>query len=107
MPAPLRSATLEDVKAAYRKRALETLPDHGGDAEEFKDGTVGWFAGILTNVSKVVTKNGKQPWDTHSDNDNGHRRLCADSDRTAHSLVDRSQPAPRDAATRNQTRRCA
>lgn len=31
-----RNATLADVKAAYRKRALETHPDHGGDAEEFK-----------------------------------------------------------------------
>jgi hypothetical protein len=34
-----------------------------------------------------VTKNGKQPWDTHSDNDNGHRRLCADSDRATAALI--------------------
>lgn len=37
-----RSATLEDVKAAYRKRALETHPDHGGDAEEFKRVVRAW-----------------------------------------------------------------
>lgn len=34
-----------------------------------------------------ITKNGKQPWDTHSDNDDGHRRLCADSDRATAALL--------------------
>ena len=34
-----------------------------------------------------VTKSGKQPWDTHSDNDNGHRRLCADSDLATAALL--------------------
>ena len=35
---------------------------------------------------------GKQPWDTHSDNDNKHRTLCADSDRgTAALLTDLKQ----------------
>jgi len=29
-------ATLEEVKAAYRKKAIETHPDHGGDAERFR-----------------------------------------------------------------------
>jgi hypothetical protein len=39
-----------------------------------------------------VTKNNKQPWDTHSDNDRQHRRLCADSDRaTAALLMDLKQ----------------
>ena len=39
-----------------------------------------------------VTKNNKQPWDTHSDNDGQHRRLCADSDRaTAALLLDLKQ----------------
>jgi hypothetical protein len=34
-------------------------------------------------------RNNNQPWDTHQDNDNQHRRLCADSDRaTAALLVD-------------------
>jgi hypothetical protein len=31
-----RSATAEELKAAYHKRALETHPDHGGDAEQFR-----------------------------------------------------------------------
>jgi len=36
-----------------------------------------------------VTQKGKQPWDTHQDNDDRHRELCADSDRaTAALLVD-------------------
>ncbi len=36
-----------------------------------------------------VTSKSKQPWDTHQDNNGGHRRLCADSDRaTAALLVD-------------------
>ena len=28
-------ATLDDVKAAFRKKALEHHPDHGGDPEDF------------------------------------------------------------------------
>lgn len=39
-----------------------------------------------------VTKTGKQPWDTHNNNNDSHRRLCADSDRaTAALLVDLKQ----------------
>ena len=29
-------ASAEELKAAYRKRALETHPDHGGDPEQFR-----------------------------------------------------------------------
>jgi hypothetical protein len=28
-----------------------------------------------------------QPWDTHSDHDNGHRKLCADSDKATAALI--------------------
>ncbi len=34
-----------------------------------------------------VTKKGKQPWDTHSNNDRQHIRLCADSDRATAALL--------------------
>ncbi|MEX0819248.1 MAG: DUF1501 domain-containing protein, partial [Pirellulaceae bacterium] len=34
-----------------------------------------------------VTKNGKQPWDTHSENNKKHRELCADSDRATAALL--------------------
>jgi len=34
-----------------------------------------------------VTNNNKQPWDTHTDNDNQHRKLCADSDRASAALL--------------------
>ena len=34
-----------------------------------------------------ITKTGKQPWDTHKDNDSQHRRLCADSDRSTAALL--------------------
>jgi hypothetical protein len=34
-----------------------------------------------------ITKGNKQPWDTHSDNDNQHRKLCADSDRATAALL--------------------
>jgi hypothetical protein len=30
------SATEAEIKRAYRKRALETHPDHGGDADDFR-----------------------------------------------------------------------
>ena len=34
-----------------------------------------------------VTKSGKQPWDTHNDNDNKHRQLCADADLATAALL--------------------
>jgi hypothetical protein len=34
-----------------------------------------------------VTKKSKQPWDTHKDNNGGHRRLCADSDKATAALL--------------------
>jgi uncharacterized protein (DUF1501 family) len=34
-----------------------------------------------------VTKSGKQPWDTHSQNNKRHRELCADSDRATAALL--------------------
>jgi uncharacterized protein (DUF1501 family) len=34
-----------------------------------------------------VTKGNKQPWDTHANNDDGHRELCADSDRATAALL--------------------
>ncbi len=34
-----------------------------------------------------VTKSGKQPWDTHSKNNEQHRKLCADSDQATAALL--------------------
>ena len=34
-----------------------------------------------------VTQKNKQPWDTHKNNDDGHRKLCADSDRATAALL--------------------
>jgi len=34
-----------------------------------------------------ISKKDKQPWDTHADNDNRHRTLCADSDRATAALL--------------------
>jgi len=34
-----------------------------------------------------VTKSGKQPWDTHSENNKKHKSLCADSDRATAALL--------------------
>ena len=34
-----------------------------------------------------VTKGSKQPWDTHSNNNKSHERLCADSDRASAALL--------------------
>ena len=31
-----RSASQDDIRRAYKKRAAKAHPDHGGDAEEFK-----------------------------------------------------------------------
>ncbi len=38
-------------------------------------------------VQVYYVDKGKQPWDTHSDNNGGHRRLCADSDRATSALL--------------------
>lgn len=38
-------------------------------------------------VQVYYVDKGKQPWDTHSDNNGGHRRLCADSDRATAALL--------------------
>ena len=32
-----KGASLVEIKAAYRQRALATHPDHGGDAEDFRE----------------------------------------------------------------------
>ncbi|MCA9048000.1 MAG: DUF1501 domain-containing protein [Planctomycetaceae bacterium] len=34
-----------------------------------------------------VDKKNKQPWDTHSNNNTGHQRLCADSDQASAALI--------------------
>ncbi|HVR76152.1 MAG TPA: DUF1501 domain-containing protein, partial [Planctomycetota bacterium] len=34
-----------------------------------------------------VSKGNNQPWDTHKQNDDGHRKLCADSDRATTALL--------------------
>ncbi|MEL6104890.1 MAG: DUF1501 domain-containing protein, partial [Planctomycetota bacterium] len=34
-----------------------------------------------------VTKSGKQPWDTHKNNNDGHKKLCADSDKATAALL--------------------
>src|SRR5262249_14150654 len=34
-----------------------------------------------------LSKDDNQPWDTHADNDNRHRKLCADSDRATAVLI--------------------
>ena len=34
-----------------------------------------------------VTSENKQPWDTHSDNNNRHRQLCSDSDKATAALI--------------------
>jgi len=34
-----------------------------------------------------VTRKGKQPWDTHKNNNDGHRKLCADSDKATAALL--------------------
>jgi hypothetical protein len=34
-----------------------------------------------------LSKDDNQPWDTHADNDNRHRKLCADSDRATAALI--------------------
>ncbi len=38
-------------------------------------------------VQVYYVDKGKQPWDTHADNDNKHRTLCADSDKATAALL--------------------
>jgi hypothetical protein len=38
-------------------------------------------------VTVYYVNQGNQPWDTHSDHDAGHRKLCADADRPSAALI--------------------
>ena len=38
-------------------------------------------------VTVYYVNDGNQPWDTHSNHDDGHRRLCADADRPTAALI--------------------
>jgi hypothetical protein len=43
--------------------------------------------GVRFQQVYYLTPGNNQPWDTHADNDNGHRKLCADSDRATAALL--------------------
>ena len=43
--------------------------------------------GVRFVTSYYLTPGGNQPWDTHSSNDDQHRKLCADSDRATAALL--------------------
>jgi len=38
-------------------------------------------------VTVYYVNNGNQPWDTHTDHDAGHKKLCADADRPTAALI--------------------
>ncbi len=38
-------------------------------------------------VTVYYVNNGNQPWDTHTNHDSGHRRLCADADQPSAALI--------------------
>lgn len=44
-------------------------------------------SGVRIVQVQYVTQKNKQPWDTHADNNGGHRKLCADSDRATAALL--------------------
>ena len=43
--------------------------------------------GVRFVQAYYVTKSGKQPWDTHKQNNKRHQQLCADSDRASAALI--------------------
>jgi hypothetical protein len=43
--------------------------------------------GVRATQVYYLFPNSNQPWDTHANNDDGHRRLCADSDRATAALL--------------------
>jgi hypothetical protein len=43
--------------------------------------------GVRFVQTYYLTPGGNQPWDTHANNDDGHRKLCADSDRATAALL--------------------
>jgi hypothetical protein len=43
--------------------------------------------GVRSVQVYYLSKNDNQPWDTHADNDNRHRKLCSDSDRATAALI--------------------
>src|SRR5207247_9338751 len=51
-------------------------------------------------VTVYYVNSGNQPWDTHSDHDKTHRKLCADSDRATRSEERRVGKERRDRCAR-------
>ena len=43
--------------------------------------------GVRFVQAYYLTPGGNQPWDTHANNDDGHRKLCADSDKATAALL--------------------
>jgi hypothetical protein len=44
-------------------------------------------AGVRFITVYYTNDSNNQPWDTHTDHDNGHRKLCADADRPSAALI--------------------
>ena len=44
-------------------------------------------AGVRFTQVYYVSKNNKQPWDTHQDNNGNHKKLCADGDKATAALL--------------------
>jgi len=55
-----KTATTEEIKKAFRKKALKEHPDKGGDPEKFKELTVAYDALCDPEKRKLYDKHGEE-----------------------------------------------
>jgi uncharacterized protein (DUF1501 family) len=93
-------AQIKSMETAYRMQmqAFETLDlekETPATREMYGDSTVAQSCLMARRlvesgvrcVTVYYTNKGNQPWDTHTNHNEGHTRLCADSDRATAALI--------------------
>lgn len=93
-------AQIKSMETAYRMQmqAFDTLDlekETPGTREMYGDSTFGQSCLMARRlvesgvrcVTVYYTNKGNQPWDTHTNHNEGHTKLCADSDRATAALI--------------------
>jgi hypothetical protein len=98
---PLLEARIQSFELAYRMQseaadAFDTSKEPKHVLEAYGPGPQAKSLLLARRLSErgvrfvqayYLTPTGNQPWDTHQNNDDGHRKLCADSDKATAALL--------------------